>query len=115
MKAELLIFGCQILASSLVVYAAGRGHRAEVRAAEDEARKEGGRVVYLELLSEVWKKAKGRGGTDYNYQLCFVALDEALRRLRRGDEVEPEVAATIIDGLGLHLEESDGEIIVAEN
>lgn len=81
--------------------------------------KERGRGLYLEILSEVWQKAKGRGlhkKGGYDNCLYFVALDEALRRLRRGDEVEPGVAGLIIDGLGFHLEQDgDGVITVAEN
>ena len=116
MNAEILIYGSQILAGGALIYAAGRSRRAEEKEREGAAEKERGRGLYLEILSEVWQKAKGRGAYDYDYQLCFVALDEALRRLRRGEEVEPGVAGLIIDGLGFHLEQDeDGTITVHEN
>jgi hypothetical protein len=100
----------------LLVFAKSRGDEKEREGAMKEER---GRGLYLEILSEVWQKAKGRGlhkKGGYDNCLYFVALDEALRRLRRGDEVEPGVAGLIIDGLGFHLEQDgDGVITVAEN
>lgn len=119
MNAEILIYGGQILASALVVYAAGKNRRAEEKEREGAAEKERGRVLYLEILSEVFQKARRAGllhKGGYDNSLYLVALDESLRRLRRGEEVEPGVAGLIIDGLGFHLEQDeDGTITVCEN
>ena len=100
----------------LLAVAKSRGDEKE---REGDAEKERGLGIYLAILSEVFQKARRAGllhKGGYDNSLYLVALDESLRRLRRGEEVEPGVAGLIIDGLGFHLEQDeDGTITVCEN
>lgn len=76
------------------------------------------RALYLEILCEVFQKARRKGllkKGGYENSLYITALDEAIKRLNRGEDVDPEVASLIIDGLGFHLEEDEGVISVVEN
>ena len=115
MDVGLIIFGGQILAGALLVYAAARNKYKRNDAEREALEKERGRGVALEVLSDAWKKAKGRGVVGYDRSLGFCALSECLDRLRSGEEIDPGVASTALGMLGMHLEEVDGRIIVCDD
>ena len=116
MNAETIIFGGQILAGALLVYAAARSRMEKEAGGVVDAEREARRVMALDLLSEAWKKAKGRGVAGYDRSLGICALTECIARLQRGDDIDAGAAATALELLGLHLEkDADGIITVCEN
>ncbi len=112
----LKLFLLLMLLEMPVIIAAYLSRRKDENAIRENTKEEGGRGVLLEILSEVFSKAKPtaiRGG--YWPSLYITALDECLRRLRRGENIDLDVASACIEGLGYHLEENDGVITVCEN
>ena len=102
-----------IALNSPVVLAAWLSKRRKENKQKRGEKEEGGRGVLLKVLNEVFGKAKHkalRGG--YWPSLYLTALDECLRRLRRGEDIDLNVASACIEGLGYHLEETDGVITV---
>ena len=118
MTTEAIIFGFQALAGALLIFAARASRRRDEKATEIEAKKEEGRGVLVAILSDAFKKAKGRGALrgGYDRSLGICALSECLNRLQAGKDVDPEVVASALELLGLHLERDEaGEVIVCEN
>lgn len=110
------IWGLQALAGLLLIWLAAREHnRGQKHDAEDE-KKERGRGVYLDALSDAWKKAKRRGVAGYDRSLGFCALSECIVRLRRGEDIDAGAANMALGLLGLRLEEDGaGGMAVCEN
>lgn len=116
MNAEILIFGGQIIAGALIVYAAGASRRQEERAERIAEKKEEGRGAIVDILSDAWKKATRRGVSGYDRSLGICALTECISRIKDGEDVDPGVISLSLEYLGLHLEQDeDGIITVCEN
>ena len=114
---DAMIWGFQALAGGALVLLAYRDRLRKEGGAAADAAKEAGRGAALEVLESAFRIAKGRGlrgGYDNSLALC--ALDECLRRLRAGEDIDAGAAALALDMLGLHLERDEaGAVLVAEN
>lgn len=106
-----------LLQAPVVILAATHRNTVEEMDTE-EMRNIAGRALLKDILGEVFQKARNRGALHrggFENRLYLVALSGMLRRLEEGEEVDLGAVSLAIEGLGFHLEDTDGEISVVEN